>query len=213
MKIGVIGSGMVGQQLAKDLVRLGHDAMIGTRDTGKLSDYATQNPGVQLGSNADAAQFGEMVLLATNWHGTQHALELANPKNLAGKVVVDITNPLDFSTGKPTLALGWNTSAGELVQGWLPDSHVVKALNIVTAAAMLNPGTFIGADADMFIAGNDAGAKKTVTDWLEGIGWGVVDLGDITQSRYIEPLTMIWIEIGLKSNWTKMNHAFKLVNK
>lgn len=78
---------------------------------------------------------------------------------------------------------------------------------------MLNPGTFIGADADMFIAGNDAGAKKTVTDWLEGIGWGVVDLGDITQSRYIEPLTMIWIEIGLKSNWTKMNHAFKLVNK
>ena len=213
MNIGIIGSGSVGQQLAKDLVRLGHGAMIGTRDTGKLAEFSAANPGVKFGANQDAAKFGEIILLATKWDGTKAALELAGAQNLAGKVVVDITNAIDFSTGKPALALGWNTSAGELVQSWLPGSHVVKALNIVTAAAMLNPTTFIGGEPDMFIAGNDAGAKKTVAELLEGVGWGVVDLGDITMSRYIEPLGMIWITYGFNSGWKKSTHGFKLINK
>ncbi|NJK45280.1 MAG: NAD(P)-binding domain-containing protein [Pleurocapsa sp. SU_196_0] len=139
MNIGIIGSGQVGQKLASDLVKLGHGVTVGTRDPQKLSEFTAQNPGVKIGSNADAATFGDIVLLATGWSGTQNALELAGAGNLAGKVVVDITNPLDFSSGKPALALGWNTSAGELVQSWLPDSAVVKALNIVTANAMLNP--------------------------------------------------------------------------
>ena len=213
MNIGIIGSGQVGQKLASDLVKLGHNVIVGTRDTAKLSEFSAQNPSVKLGSNADAAQFGEMILLATGWGGTQNALELAGAQNLAGKVVVDITNPLDFSSGKPALALGWNTSAGELVQSWLPNSHVVKALNIVTAKAMLNPTAYIGHEPDMFIAGNDADAKKTVAGFLEGVGWGIVDLGDIKQSRLIEPLALIWIQYGFNSGWTISNHGFKLLNK
>jgi 8-hydroxy-5-deazaflavin:NADPH oxidoreductase len=213
MNIGIIGSGQVGQKLAGDLVKLGHSVIVGTRDTAKLAEFSAQNLGVKLGSNADAAKFGEMVLLATGWGGTQNALELAGAENLAGKTVVDITNPLDFSSGKPALALGWNTSAGELVQSWLPDSHVVKALNIVTAHAMLNPTAYIGHEPDMFIAGNNADAKKTVQTFLEGVGWGIVDLGDITQSRLIEPLAMIWIQYGFNSGWKISNHGFKLINK
>ena len=213
MNIGIIGSGNVGQQLAKDLAAHGHRVTIGTRDTAKLAEFAGQNPGVQVGSNADAAKAGEIVLLATHWDGTQNAIALADPQNLAGKVVVDITNPLDFSTGQPALSLGFNTSAGEQVQAWLPGSHVVKALNTITAGAMLNPTTFIGGEPDMFIAGNDAAAKATVSSFLQGFGWGIVDLGDIGKSRLIEPLAMIWITVGFNSGWTKMNHGFKLLNK
>ncbi len=213
MNIGIIGSGQVGQQLAKDLAGLGHTIMIGTRDASKLAEFTGANPAVGIGTNAEAAQFGEIVLLATHWEGTQNALALAGTENLRGKTVVDITNPLDFSSGKPALALGWNTSAGELVQSWLPDSRVVKALNIVTAAAMAHPKTFIGADPDMFIAGNDPGAKKAVSDLLESFGWGVVDLGDITASRYIEPLGMIWITHAFNSGWKNVRHGFKMINK
>ncbi len=213
MKIGIIGAGGVGQQLATDLVKLGHEAVIGTRDSSKLAEYKTKNPTVVIGSFADAAKQPDLIMLATNWGGTQNALELAGIENLAGKVVVDITNPLDFSTGKPALALGFTTSAGELIQSWLPNAHVVKALNIITANAMLTPKTYIGGEPDMFIAGNDTTAKKTVSSFLEGVGWGIVDLGDITQSRLLEPLAMIWITVGFQSNWTKVNHGFKLLNK
>lgn len=213
MNIGIIGAGGVGQQLATDLVKLGHGVVMGTRNPEKLEEYKTKNPQVSIGSFADAAKQPDLILLATNWGGTQNALELAGKANLAGKVVVDITNPLDFSTGKPALALGFNTSAGELVQSWLPDSHVVKALNSITASAMLNPSTFVGGNPDMFIAGNENAAKKTVSSFLESVGWGVVDLGDMTQSRLIEPLAMIWIQIGFQSGWSKVNHGFKLLNR
>jgi predicted dinucleotide-binding enzyme len=213
MNFGIIGSGAVGQRLAADLAKLGHSVSIGTRDASKLAEFSVLNPNVKIESNAQAAVFGEIILLATNWGGTQNAISLADPANLAGKVVVDITNALDFSSGKPALALGWNTSAGELVQSWLPNSHVVKALNIVTAFAMLNPKTFIGGDPDMFIAGNDPTAKKTVSSFLESVGWGVVDLGDINMSRYIEPLAMIWIQHGFNSGWKTTHHGFKMINK
>lgn len=213
MNIGIIGSGAVGQQLAQDLIKHGHNVTIGTRDASKLSEFSSLHPKVNLASNADAAHFGEMILLATHWDGTQNAITLADPKNLAGKIVVDITNPLDFSSGQPALAIGFSTSAGEQVQAWLPESFVVKALNIITAPAMLNPKTYTGNDPDMFIAGNDQAAKKTVQDFLEGVGWGVVDLGDISKSRLIEPLAMIWITVGFNSGWTKSNHAFQMLNK
>lgn len=213
MNIGIIGSGAVGQQLAKDLITHGHSVTIGTRDPSKLAEFSGQNPNVKIASNAEAATFGEMVLLATHWDGTQNAISLADPKNLKGKVVVDITNPLDFSTGQPALSIGFNTSAGEQVQAWLPNSHVVKALNSITSFAMLNPKTFIGGEPDMFIAGNDANAKQTVQNFLEGVGWGVVDLGDISKSRLIEPLAMIWITVGFNSGWKKVNHGFKMLNR
>ncbi|WP_019585808.1 NADPH-dependent F420 reductase [Deinococcus apachensis] len=213
MRLGIIGSGMVGRTLAADLARLGHEVVIGTRDPGKLEAFVAEHPGVRAAPNSEAAAFGELVLLATNWAGTREALELAGADNLNGKVVVDITNPLDFSTGRPALALGWNTSAGEQVQGWIPGARVVKALNIVTADAMLKPREFTGGEPDMFIAGNDAEAKGEVTRLLESVGWGVVNLGDITMSRSIEPLAMIWIVHGFNSGWTKRNHAFKLLNR
>ena len=213
MNIAIIGSGNVGQQLAKDLAQRGHSVTIGTRDPAKLAEFKLTAPDVQIGSNSDAAIHGEIVLLATGWSGTHNALELAGVTQLVGKIVVDITNPLDFSSGKPALALGWNTSAGEQVQAWLPQSHVVKALNIVTSAAMMNPQSLVGGSPDMFIAGNDAGAKQTISAWLEGVGWGIVDLGDITQSRLLEPLAMIWIQHGFNNGWKISNHAFKLLNK
>lgn len=213
MRVGIIGSGMVGRTLAADLVRLGHAVVIGTRDPGKLEAFVAEHSGVRAASNAEAAAFGEMILLATNWEGTHSALDLAGQENLNGKVVVDITNPLDFSTGRPALALGWNTSAGEQVQGWIPGARVVKALNTVTADAMLKPREFTGGEPDMFIAGNDPEAKGEVTRLLESVGWGVVDLGDITMSRLIEPLALIWITHGFNSGWTKRNHAFKLLNR
>ena len=213
MKIGIIGSGIVGQKLAADLAGRGHSVIVGTRDPTKLTEFAKTAPDVRVGSNADAAIHGQVVLLATNWDGTRNALELAGIGHLVGKIVVDITNPLDFSSGKPALALGWNTSAGELVQSWLPESKVVKALNIVTAHAMMNPREYVGGSPDMLIAGNDAAAKQTIASWLEEIGWGIVDLGDITQSRLLEPLAMIWIQHGFNSGWKITNHAFKLLNK
>ncbi len=213
MNIGIIGSGIVGQKLAADLAQHGHSVTIGTREPAKLAEFKLTAPDVQIGSNADAATHGEIVLLATNWGGTHNALELAGISHLAGKIVVDITNPLDFSSGKPALALGWNTSAGEQVQAWLPQSKVVKALNIVTADAMMNPQSYIGGSPDMFIAGNDADAKQAIAAWLEGVGWGIVDLGDIAQSRLLEPLAMIWITHGFNSGWKITKHAFKLLNK
>jgi 8-hydroxy-5-deazaflavin:NADPH oxidoreductase len=213
MKIGIIGAGNVGQQLAADLSKLGHETVIGTRDTSKLAEFKEKNPQISIGSFAEAAAQPDLIMLATNWAGTQNALELAGIEQLKGKTVVDITNPLDFSSGKPALALGFNTSAGEMVQSWLPNAHVVKALNSITAFAMLNPKEFIGGEPDMFIAGNDSDAKKQVSSLLESVGWGIVDLGDITQSRLIEPLALIWITIGFQSNWTKVNHGFKLLNK
>lgn len=213
MRFGIVGSGPVGQRLAADLARLGHEAVIGTREPGKLEAFVAERPGVRAASNAGAAAFGEMILLATKWEGTREALELAGQENLNGKVVVDITNPLDFSSGRPALALGWNTSAGEQVQGWIPGARVRGALNTVTADAMLQPREFTGGEPDMFIAGNDAGAKGEVTRLLESVGWGVVDLGDITMSRYIEPLALVWITYGFNSGWTKRTHAFKLLNR
>lgn len=203
MNFGIIGSGMVGQQLAVDLVRLGHGAMIGTRDPDKLAAFVAEHPGVRAASNAGAAAFGNLVLLATKWEGTHAALTLAGEANLKGKVVVDLTHPLDFALGRPALALGWNTSAGEQVQAWLPGARVVKALNTVTAEAMLNPRTFVGGEPDMFIAGNDAAARADVTQFLESVGWGVVDLGDISGSRLLEPMALSWIAHGFNSGWTK----------
>lgn len=212
MKIGIIGTGVVGQQLAVDLFNLGHEITIGTRDPQKLAEFSQRHPDVKLGDNAEAAQFGEWIVLATSWSGTQNAIGLAGPEHLSGKILIDITNPLDFSTGKPTLAVGHTTSAGELVQAWAPEAKVVKALNQVTAKAMLHPDE-IGGHPDMFIAGNDAKAKEAVSNLLTSVGWGIVDLGDITMSRYLEPLAMIWITHFLNGGMAKSDHGFKLLRK
>ncbi len=213
MKLGIIGSGTVGQQLGLGFIRLGNDVKIGTRDTAKLNDWIKQaGTKSSAGSFEDAAKFGELVILATNWEGTFNAVNLAGKENLSGKIIIDVTNPLDFSQGPPPkIAVSPGNSGGEQIQKMLPDSKVVKAFNTVSAYIMISPKRESG-EPDMFIAGNDEHAKKVVTTLAENLGWNsVIDMGDISQSYWLEALAMVWINYGFKdSNWA---HAFKLLKK
>ena len=214
MKIGIIGSGVVGQTLGTKFAQLGYETKVGTRDPQKLVEWAARvGPCGSVGTPDEAAVFGELLVLATRWGNgaTVNAIQVANPANFAGKVVIDITNPLDLSSGTPALAVGHTDSAGETVQRLLPNARVVKALNIVSATTMVNPAQS-GGDPDMFIAGNNADAKNAVTDILTQFGWkSVIDLGGIESARYLEPLAMIWF---IQMTRTKrINHAFKLVGK
>jgi 8-hydroxy-5-deazaflavin:NADPH oxidoreductase len=213
MKIGVLGTGDVGRALGAGFARLGHQVKIGSRDAKqqKVAEWVQKTgAGASAGSFAEAAAFGELVVISTLWTGTENAIHLAGVKNLAGKVVIDTTNPLDFSTGAPILSVGHSDSAGEQVQRWLPESKVVKAFNHVGNPHMVNP-QFPGGPPDMFIGGNDDAAKKKVTELLKAFGWSVVDLGGIESARYIEPLAMIWILHYLRTK--SGNHAFKLLRK
>jgi len=212
MKVGIIGSGSVGQTLAKKFIDLGHSVTIGTRSPEKLTEWASQT-GVTVGSFADAAAFGEIIVLATQWAGgaTENALSLADPANFVGKTVIDVTNPLDFSTGVLRLDIGHTDSAGEAIQRCLPGAKVVKALNIVTAATMVNP-SYAGGDPDMFIGGDDEGAKQQVTQILHDFGWkGVIDLGGLETARYLEPLALIWCLQFFKTRNDRL--AFKMVGQ
>jgi predicted dinucleotide-binding enzyme len=214
MKVGILGSGGVGQALGKGFADLGHDVKLGTRDPNqeKVKMWlAKTGPRVSAGSFAEAAAFGEILILATSWSGTESAIRLAEKKNVAGKVVIDVTNPLKIAPGgPPTLALGHTDSGCEQVQRWLAESHVVKAFNIIGNTFMVNP-QFPGGPPDMFICGNDARAKQKVTEILTAFGWSTIDLGGIESSRYLEPLAMVWITYGFRTNtWT---HAIKLLRK
>lgn len=214
MKVGILGTGMVGQALGTGFVAHGHDVMMGSRDAGneKLAEWvAKMGERASGGTFSAAAAFGEVVVLATLWSGTEHAIQLAEPRALAGKVVIDTTNPLVFSgDGPPSLALGYTDSAGEQVQRWLPDARVVKAFNIVGAGHMVNP-SFPDGPPDMFIRGNDADAKETVTGVLQTFGWSTIDVGDIKGARLLEPLALLWIDYGFRTGgW---DHAFKLLRK
>lgn len=142
-------------------------------------------------SFAEAARFGDAVVLATDWKGTEHALELARPAHLAGKVVIDATNPLDFSSGMPPrLDIGHSDSGGEQVQRWLPGARVVKAFNTVIARHMVGPKC-PGAAPAMWIAGNDDEAKNEVAGLLEELGWQTLDAGALSQARLLEPLALL----------------------
>jgi 8-hydroxy-5-deazaflavin:NADPH oxidoreductase len=212
MNIGIIGSGLVGKHLSAGLSQRGHSVTLGTRDLSKLEAFILDNPKVSIKSYADATQFGDIVILAVNFDGMTSTLELAGADHLAGKVVIDLSNPLEFSTGKPALALGWNTSAGESLQNWLPNAHVVKALSACGRNSMLDPKGAIGGEPEMPIAGNNLEAKQTVSRLLQSLGWKVVDLGDITLSRLIEPLTLIGILDNFKTGWQKDNQGWKFIN-
>jgi len=214
MKIGIIGSGVVGQALGSGFAALGHTVTLGTRepDSDKLKLWRKEaGSQATTASFAEAAAAGEVLVVATSWVGTENAIRLADPKNFAGKVVIDVTNPLAMRpNAPPSLAVGYTDSAGEHVQRWLPQAHVVKAFNIVGNAHMFRP-QFPGGPPDMFIAGNSAPAKQTVTDILTAFGWEVIDVGGIESARYLEPLAMLWITYGLRTNtW---NHAFKLLRR
>jgi predicted dinucleotide-binding enzyme len=213
MKVGIIGSGVVGQTLGARLTELGHEVRLGSRNPAKLSEWARETGGgASAGTFEEVAAHGELVFVATLWEGTRNALELAG-HSLAGKVVVDVTNPLDFSGGvPPALAVGHDESGSELIQGWLPGARVVKALNIVGAQIMVDPVGVTGDSPTMLIAGDDDVAKRMVTDVLESFGWSdIVDLGGLELARYLEPLAMIWV--GYWARTQTRNHAFKLVGR
>jgi 8-hydroxy-5-deazaflavin:NADPH oxidoreductase len=212
-KIGILGTGDVGRVLGAGLAGLGHEVKIGSREPGsaKIMDWlAKVGPRGSAGTFAEAARFGEIVILATSWMGTESAIRLAGPDSLAGKPVIDAVNPLEFSTGAPALAVGHTDSAGERVQRWLPKAKVVKAFNIVGNAHMVKPD-FPGGPPDMFIAGNDEGAKQAVGALCQELGWPTIDLGGIEASRYLEPLAMVWITHMFRTKHG--NHAFKLLRK
>jgi len=213
MKVGIIGTGDVGKALAKGFTASGYEVMMGTRNPAeqKAKDAAASiGKPVALGTFAETAKFGDIVVLATLWGGTENAIKLADPKNIDGKVVIDVTNPLDFSKGAPQLAVGHTDSGGETVQRWLPNSKVVKAFNTVGNAHMFKP-QFSQGTPDMFICGNDEDAKKTVSKILNDFGWkDPIDLGGIEGSRYLEPLTMIWVTYGMR--YKSWHHAFKMLH-
>ena len=214
MQVGILGSGEVGQALGLGFAKLGHDVKIGSREPGadKLKPWvAKAGKRASTGSFEDTARFADIAVLATLWSGTEAALNLAVPRNLAGKVVIDVTNPLKFGPNQPpSLSVGFSDSGGEQVQRWLPHSKVVKAFNTVGHAHMVQPD-FPGGPPDMFICGNDASAKHAVAGICGQFGWKVVDAGGIEGARLLEPLCMLWVLHGLQTgSW---DHAFKLLHK
>ena len=156
MKVGILGSGDVGKSFAKAFSALGHDVRIGSRSPEKLADF-----GAKAATFKEAAQFGEIIVLATHGMATENAIKLADPANFKGKVVIDATNPLDFSGGAPKLAIGHQDSLGERVQRWAAGGRVVKAFNTAGNQLFFKP-QLPGGPQDMFICGNDAEAKKAV---------------------------------------------------
>ena len=213
MKIGILGTGDVGKALGNGFIALGHEVKMGSRDGANPKAHAwarEMGPKASTGSFADAAAFGEVLVLATLGTANGSAIQLAGPANFRGKVLIDTTNPLDFSGGMPPkLAVSGNDSAGERVQRLLPEALVVKAFNTVGNAHMFRPD-FPGGPPDMFICGNDADAKKAVSQICKDFGWGVIDIGGIDASRYLEPMCMTWVIHGfLSGSWT---HAFKMLH-
>jgi predicted dinucleotide-binding enzyme len=199
MRIGILGTGLVGHTIATKLISLGHEVKMGARSAQnpKAARWAgAAGARASAGAFAEAAAFGELVFNCTNGAGTLAALDAAGDANLRGKVLVDVSNPLDFSRGMPPILLISNTdSLGEQVQRTHPDARVVKALNTMNCNVMVDPGLVKG-EHDVFISGNDAAAKATVTELLRSIGWKhIIDLGDISAARGQEMMVITWARL------------------
>jgi 8-hydroxy-5-deazaflavin:NADPH oxidoreductase len=215
MKTAIIGTGAVGQTFASKLIILGHDVMMGTRNVAEklasterdgygnppFSEWHALNKNVKLGTIAEAAAFGEIILNVTQGANSINALKLADAKHLSGKILIDIANPLDFSQGMPPClipALSNTNSLGEEIQKTFPDAKVVKTLNTMWCGLMVNPAMIGGGDHDNFICGNDPDAKNQVKSLLYEFGWkseNILDLGDITSARGTEAVLPIWLRI------------------
>ncbi len=208
MNIGILGTGMVGRSLAEGFVRTGHDVSLGTRDVhrtmirtldgtpGSIAEWLAENPSVPLADLASVAAAADVVVNATNGAGTIAALTEAGAANLAGKVVLDVANPLDFSLGfPPTLTVKDTDSLGEQVQRAFPEARVVKSLNTMNATLMTNPGMLPEPTA-VFLSGNDSEAKAVVAELLREFGWtDILDLGDITTARGPEMWLPLWLRL------------------
>ena len=200
MKIGILGTGMVGKAIGTKLVQLGHSVKMGSRTSNneKAAEWVKgSGANASQGTFADAAAFGELVFNCTSGMSSLDALKLAGANNLSGKVLIDISNPLDFSKGMPpTLSVSNNDSLGEQIQRTFPGVNVVKTLNTMNCNIMVNPSLVPG-NHDVFVCGNDAGAKSKVTEILKNwFGWkSVIDLGDITSARGVEMMMPLWIRL------------------
>lgn len=214
MKIGIIGSGTVGQMLGIGFLNEGHDVMLGTRDKTKetVTKWHAENPTGKTGSFEDAARYGEMLVLAVAGRIVEAAIELAGKENFSHKIVIDVTNPISDAppvNGVIQYFTGINESLMERIQKVLPEAKLVKAFNSVGSAFFYKPD-LAGMPPSMFICGNDDEARKTVAGIVASFGWEVEDMGKIEAARAIEPLAMLWCIPGfLYNNW---KNAFKLLN-
>jgi 8-hydroxy-5-deazaflavin:NADPH oxidoreductase len=212
MKVGVIGSGVVGQTLAAGFLKHGHQVEIGTRDPGKLKDWAAKHKGAAVKSMGEAATFGEVVVLAVAGQAALEALKQAGANALNGKTVIDACNPIGGGppvNGVLSFFTPQNESLMEQLQKAAPSAHFVKAFNSVGNGQMVNPH-FPRGKPTMFICGNDANAKKTVAQILDQFGWETEDMGAVEAARAIEPLCKLWCIPGVgKGDWSA--HAFKLL--
>ncbi len=211
MRVGVLGTGGVGQTLAAKISSLGHDVTMGTRDVQAalartdagwgakvLSEWQAEHPDVKLGTFAEAAAHGEIVFNATAGMASLAVLQAAGAENLDGKILVDVSNPLDFSSGMPpTLSVCNTDSLAEQIQRSFPGTKVVKSLNTMTSNLMVDPGQLAGGDHHAFVSGDDEEAKAEVTRILqEWFGWrNVLDLGDITSARGAEMIVPLWLRL------------------
>lgn len=215
MKVGILGSAAVGQALGKAFLAEGNEVMIGTRDVSKdsLVKWQKGNPTAKLGSFADTAKFGELIVLAVSGDVTEKVIELAGKENFSNKVVIDTTNPIAKAPPENGVLKYFTTleeSLMERIQQQLPDAKVVKAFSCVGNAFMYKPN-FNGSIPTMFICGNDDPAKQAVTDILTSFGWETEDMGKVEAARAIEPLCILWCIPGfIRNQWT---HAFKLLKK
>jgi 8-hydroxy-5-deazaflavin:NADPH oxidoreductase len=205
---GVLGTGTVGQALAGKLHEVGHEVRMGTRDPDAsrgrtepgyagaepLSAWLDHNPNIQLATFHDAIAGSDVLINATSGSASIDVLALADPADLERKLLIDIANPLDFSSGDLDLTVGITDSLAETIQRAYPSLHVVKTLNTVTSAVMINPASVGGGDHTMFVAGNDDGAKREVIELLRSFGWqDIFDLGDISGARGMEAMLVLWL--------------------
>jgi len=211
MKIGVLGSGGVAKTLASGFLKHGYEVMVGSREPAKLADWRAANPLGNTGTFAEAAAYGEAVVLAVKGVAAMSALNLAGAEHLAGKVVLDTTNPIADAPPEGGVLKFFTTlddSLMERLQRAFPAARFVKVFSSVGAAFMVDPA-FAGGKPGMFICGNDGDAKKTASDILDRFGWEVEDMGGAVAARAIEPLCMLWCIPGfLRNEW---GHAFKLL--
>ena len=211
MRFGILGTGVVGKTIAARLTGLGHEVVIGTREPEETMSrtepdaygnppfgaWQEEHPEVRLGTFGQAAAHAEMVVNATAGAVSLEALEQAGEDNLNGKIVIDVANPLDFSKGMPpTLSVSNTDSLGEQIQRRFPEAKVVKTLHTMNAYLMVDPAQLAATDHTVFVSGDDAEAKATVTELLRSFGWtDIIDLGDITTARGTEMLLPIWVRL------------------
>lgn len=210
-KIGILGSGAVATTLGNGFLKLGHEVMLGTRDANKLAAWQTQGGGnAHIGTFAETAQFGEIILIALKGNIALEALQAAGKENFHNKTVIDATNPIADApptNGVLSFFTNLNHSFMEDLQAAIPEAHFVKAFNSVGSAFMVNPS--FESKPSMFICGNNENAKKEVSAILDKFGWETEDMGMVESARAIEPLCMLWCIPGFMHN--KWTHAFKLL--